>query len=110
MNVAYIFESPRAFDILATMIVPQLEENRHGATVAGMFFMFDNTYLIAKNNPLGQQINELAEKSGMLIMGCDQCCYQRNIAGNLISKASIGCFPDLYGALCNADIDQVITL
>ena len=111
MKVAYIFESSRAFDILATMIVPQLEDNHHGATVVGMFFMFDNTYIIEKNNPLGQRINALAEKLGMLVMGCDQCCYQRNIADSLISKAGIGCFPDLYGALgqCGG-VDQAITL
>jgi len=109
MKVAYIFESPRSFDILATMIIPQLEENRHGATVVGMFFMFDNTYLIAKWNPLGQRINALAEK-GMLVMGCDQCCYQRNIADSLIPKAGIGCFPDLYAALGKVGVDQAITL
>jgi len=111
VKVAYIFESPRSFDILAMMIVPQLEDNRHGANVVGMFFMFDNTLLIEKNNPLGQRINALAEKTGMMVMGCDQCCYQRNIADSLVSKAGIGCFPDLYSALGSVGgVDQAITL
>jgi hypothetical protein len=75
-----------------------------------MFFFFDNTYLIAKWNPLGQRINDIAEKTGMLVMGCDQCCYQRNIADSLIPRAGIGCFPDLYAALGKVGVDQAITL
>ena len=46
----------------------------------------------------------------MLLMGCDQCCYQRSIADRLIEGIPIGCFPDLYGALSGAKVDQVITL
>ena len=46
MKVAYIFESSNAHRILDTMIAPQLEENRHGVDVVGMFFFFDNTFLI----------------------------------------------------------------
>jgi hypothetical protein len=46
----------------------------------------------------------------MLLMGCDQCCYQRAIADKLIEGIPIGCFPDLYQALGGAKIDQVITL
>jgi hypothetical protein len=46
----------------------------------------------------------------MLLMGCDQCCYQRAIADRLIEGIPIGCFPDLYKALASAKIDQVITL
>jgi hypothetical protein len=52
----------------------------------------------------------VARKSGMLLMGCDQCCYQRAIADKLIEGIPIGCFPDLYQALGGAKIDQVITL
>ncbi len=36
MNVAYVFSTPNASFILEKMIVPQLEEGRHGATVVGM--------------------------------------------------------------------------
>jgi hypothetical protein len=46
----------------------------------------------------------------MLLMGCDQCCYQRSIADKLIEGVPIGCFPDLYKALSGATVDQVITL
>jgi hypothetical protein len=111
MKVAYIFQSDRVSDILTHMIIPQLEENRHGADVVGMFFFFDNNYLITKGNPLGERINTIAEKAKMLIMGCDLCCYKRDIADKLISQARIGCFPDLYAAIEKAGgLDQVITL
>ena len=42
MKVAYLLESEHAREILETMIIPQLEEDRHGAEVAGMMFFFDN--------------------------------------------------------------------
>ncbi len=110
MNVAYVFTTPGASFILEKMIVPQLEEGRHGAGVVGMFFFFDNNYLLTRGNPTGERLQGIAKKSGMLLMGCDQCCYQRNIADRLLEGIPIGCFPDLYQALSGAKVDQVITL
>jgi sulfur relay (sulfurtransferase) complex TusBCD TusD component (DsrE family) len=92
------------------MIVPQLEEDRHGVNVAGMFFFVDNNYLLMRDNPTGERLAAIAKKTGMLLMGCDQCCYQRGIADKLIEGVPIGCFPNLYTALAGAKIDQVITL
>jgi hypothetical protein len=110
VNVAYVFSTPNASYILEKMIVPQLEEGRHGANVAGMFFFVDNCYLLVRGNPTGERLAAIARKSGMLLMGCDQCCYQRNIADRLVEGIPIGCFPDLYAALGGAAVDQVITL
>jgi len=110
VNVAYVFSTPNASFILEKMIAPQLEEGRHGATVVGMFFFFDNTYLLVHGNPTGERLARLSRKSGMLLMGCDQCCYQRAIADKLIEGIPIGCFPDLYKALSGVKLDQVITL
>ena len=110
MNVAYVFSTPNASYILEKMIVPQLEEGRHGATVVGMFFFVDNNYLLVRGNPTGERLAALSRASGLLLMGCDQCCYQRNIADRLIEGIPIGCFPDLYKALAGARVDQVITL
>jgi hypothetical protein len=110
MNVAYVFSTPNASYILEKMIVPQLEEDRHGVNVVGMFFFVDNNYLLVRGNPTGERLAQLSRKSGMLLMGCDQCCYQRNIADRLIEGIPIGCFPDLYQALSGAKVDQVITL
>ncbi|HTT71200.1 MAG TPA: SaoD/DsrE family protein [Anaeromyxobacteraceae bacterium] len=110
MNVAYVFSTPNASFILEKMIVPQLEEERHGARVVGMFFFVDNNYLLVRGNPTGERLARVARKTGMLLMGCDQCCYQREIADKLIEGVPIGCFPDLYQALSGARVDQVITL
>lgn len=110
MNVAYVFSTPNSSYILEKMIVPQLEEGRHGVNVVGMFFFVDNNYLLMKGNPTGERLAKIAQKSGMMLMGCDQCCYQRNIADKLIEGIPIGCFPNLYGALAGAKVDQVITL
>ena len=110
MKVAYVFSTPNASFILEKMIVPQLEEGRHGAEVAGMFFFFDNNYLLTRGNPTGERLVGLSRKTGMLLMGCDQCCYQRAIADKLVEGIPIGCFPDLYQALAGAKVDQVITL
>jgi hypothetical protein len=110
VNVAYVFSTSNASFILEKMIVPQLEEGRHGATVVGMFFFVDNNYLLVKGNPTGERLAALSRDTGILLMGCDQCCYQRSIADKIIDGIPIGCFPDLYQALSGAKVDQVITL
>jgi hypothetical protein len=110
VKVAYIFATSNASYILNRMIIPQLEEDRHGVEVAGMFFFVDNNFLLMRGNPIGERLAAVARKKGMLLMGCDQCVYERNIADRLIEGVPIGCFPDLYKALAPAKVDQVITL
>jgi len=110
LRVAYIFQSSNSSMILNSMVLPQLEERRHGADVIGMFFMFDNTYLLQKNNPTAERIISISKKYHTVLMGCDQCCYQRNIADKLMPEVQIGCFPDLYKSLGQTTIDQIITL
>ncbi len=48
MKVAYIFATSRhsVSYVLAKMIHPQLEQDRHGAEVAGMFIFEDNNYVL----------------------------------------------------------------
>ncbi|TFH87158.1 sulfur reduction protein DsrE [Billgrantia azerbaijanica] len=112
MKVAYLFATQRhnVSYVLARMILPQLEENRHGAEVVGMFFFEDNNYVLVAGNPIGERLRAVAEMNGMLLMGCDQCCYEREIADQLMPGVPIGCFPDLYAALGGNPPDQVITL
>lgn len=111
MTVAYVFSTPGSHKILSTMIVPQLEENRHGVNVAGMFFFFDNTFMLVKGNAVGERLKKLLASGKLqLLMACDQCAYEREIDKNLVEGARIGCFPDLYAALAPAKVDQVITL
>ena len=112
MKVAYIFatQGHTVSYKLGRMILPQLEEGRHGVDVVGMFFFEDNCYALMKGNPIGERLRGGSKKSGMLLMGCDQCCYERDIADKLIDGVPIGCFPDLYKALSGNMPDQVITL
>jgi sulfur relay (sulfurtransferase) complex TusBCD TusD component (DsrE family) len=110
MKVAYIFSSTSSQKILNTMILPQLEENRHGPEVVGMFFFMDNTYFLLDDTESGRRLQELHEKTGMVIMGCDQCVIERGIENKLVVGAIIGCFPKLYGLLAGVGVDQVITL
>ena len=110
MRVAYIFQSVYAREILENMIIPQLEEGNHGAEVAGMMFFFDNTYMLHQDSDIAKRLTTISEKTGLLLMACDRCCYQREIDDKLIFPAGIGCFPNLYAALGGANIDQVITL
>jgi hypothetical protein len=112
MKVAYIFSSQghTVSYKLGKMILPQLEEGRHGAEVVGMFFFEDNNYVLVKGDPLGERLAKVAREQGILLMGCDQCCYEREIDDKLIDGAGIGCFPNLYEALAGSPPDQVITL
>ena len=110
MKVAYIFNSTNTHKILDKMIIPQLETDSHVAEVAGMFFFMDNTLFLSKGNPIGERLSKIREKTGMILMACDQCSIERGIQDNLVDGATIGCFPNLYTCLGSAGIDQVITL
>ena len=110
MKVSYIFSTNNAHTILSNMIVPQLEEERHGVDVVGMFFFFDNTFLLVRGNDIGERLSKIAKTTGMLLMGCDRCTIERKIDNDLVDGALIGCFPDLYKALGEVGCDQSITL
>jgi sulfur relay (sulfurtransferase) complex TusBCD TusD component (DsrE family) len=122
MKVAYVFSTSghTASYKLGKMILPQLEEDRHGAEVVGMFFFDDNTYVLREGNPLGRRLAEVAGRKNILLMLCDQCASERDLAepdgkGGFRPKDThegvrVGCFPDLYAALAGNPPDQVITI
>ena len=56
MKVAYLFESEHAREILENMIIPQLEEDRHGVEVAGMMFFFDNAYMLVEGSDIAARL------------------------------------------------------
>ena len=58
MKVAYLFESEHAREILENMIIPQLEEDRHGVEVAGMMFFFDNAYMLVEGSDIAARLQE----------------------------------------------------
>lgn len=112
MKVAYIF-STQGHSVsykLGQMILPQLENDAHGVEVVGMFFFEDNCYVLQEGNPIGERLAAVAKSNGMLLMGCDKCCIEREIDDKLVEGAVIGCFPNLYSALSGNMPDQVITL
>lgn len=112
MKVAYIF-STQGHTVsykLGKMILPQIEKGAHGVQVVGMFFFEDNNYVLVKGDPIGERLAKVANAQGILLMGCDQCCYEREIDKRLVDSAVIGCFPNLYAALAGNPPDQVITL
>ena len=86
MKVAYVFSTSwhTASYKLGRMILPQLEEGRHGVEVIGMFFFDDNTYLLRRGDPTGERVGQVARDHGMLLMLCDQCASERGLAGCLI--------------------------
>jgi hypothetical protein len=92
------------------MILPQLEEQSHGPEVVGMFFFEDNNYVLVQGDPIGERLAKVAKEQNIMLMGCDQCCWEREIDGKLVDRATIRCFPNLYEALAGNMPDQVITL
>ncbi len=121
MKVAYIFSTSghTASYKLGRMILPQLEDDRHGAEVVGMFFFDDNTYLLRQGDPFGERLAKVAAERGMLLMLCDQCANERGLAEavdggyrptNAVAGVRVGCFPDLYAALGGVPDLQVISL
>lgn len=121
MKVAYVFSTSgnTASYKLGRMILPQLEEGRHGVEVVGMMFFDDNTYALRSGDPMGERLAKVAKEQGILLMLCDQCAVERGLAqgeaGNYTPKGTVegvavGCFPDLYGALAGNPPDHIITL
>jgi sulfur relay (sulfurtransferase) complex TusBCD TusD component (DsrE family) len=121
MKVAYVFSTSghTASYKLGRMILPQLEQGVHGVEVVGMFFFDDNCYVLRAGDPVGERLGRVAAEQGMMLMLCDQCALERGLAEGEIGSAqatgtvagvSVGCFPDLYGALAGNPPDQVITL
>jgi len=121
MKIAYVFSTSghTASYKLGKMILPQLEAGTHGADVVGMFFFDDNTYVLRAGDPLGERLGAVAREKGMLLMLCDRCALERELAEGAPGSANpcgtvdgveVGCFPDLYAALAASPPDQVITL
>jgi hypothetical protein len=121
MKIAYLFTNSghTASYELGKMILPQLEEGRHGVDVVGMFFFDDNNYVLRKGDPIGERLAKVAKDRGMLLMMCDQCALERGLAqgepGNctasgVVEGVQVGCFPDPYAALSGNPPDQVISL
>jgi sulfur relay (sulfurtransferase) complex TusBCD TusD component (DsrE family) len=121
MKVAYVFSTSghTASYKLGKMILPQLESGSHGVDVVGMFFFDDNNYVLRKGDPIGERLSKVAKDNGMMLMMCDQCALERQLAegeaGNctpsgVVDGVTVGCFPDLYAALSGNPPDQVITL
>jgi len=136
MKVAYVFSTSghTASYKLGKMILPQLEGTSpygngngngngngsgHGAEVVGMFFFDDNTFILREGDPIGQRLSKVAKEKNILLMMCDQCALERQLAtGEIggakpqgtVSGVSVGCFPDLYAALEKNPPDQVISI
>jgi hypothetical protein len=125
MKIAYLFATNMSTTFkLSTMILPQLEQDIHGADIIGMMFFDDNIYALRKGDPVGERLSIVAKEKNILLMVCDQCAVRRNLAegtfeqcgtGEVVAKGFVdgvvaGCFPQLYGALGGNPPDQVITL
>ncbi len=121
MRIAYVLATSghNVSYKIASMILPQLEQDRHGADVAGIFFFDDNPYALRAGDPIGERLGKVARENGMLLMLCDQCALERGLAEGVpgdarpvstVAGVTVGCFPDLYAALGPAAPDHVITL
>lgn len=121
MRIAYVFATSghNVSYKLQHMILPQLEAGEHGADVVGMFFFDDNTFPLRAGDPLGERLGRVARDKNILLMMCDQCALERNLATGVpgdatpdgaVEGVTVGCFPDLYKALATSPPDQVITL
>lgn len=45
-----------------------------------MFFFDDNTFVLRQGDPIGERLARVAQEKGMLLMMCDMCALERNLA------------------------------
>ena len=98
----------------------------------GIFFFDDNNYILRDDDPVGARLAKVAADQGILLMMCDMCALERNLAegeprwcdasghgrsepgecrvSGTVDGVQVGCFPDLYGALAGNPPDHIITL
>jgi hypothetical protein len=68
MKVAYVFAMPRSASYkLAQMILPQLDAGTHGVDVVGMFFFDDNTFVLRKDDPIGERLSNGSKRKGYVV-------------------------------------------
>jgi hypothetical protein len=104
VKVAYLFTTSghTASYKLGKMILPQLEEDRHGVEVVGMFFFDDNNDIHRTGDPVGERLATVAKEKQILLMMCDQCVLDRGpatgepgaceVTGG-VDGVQFGCFP-----------------
>ena len=64
MKVAYIFRNDMSATFqLASMILPQLEQENHGVEVAGIIFFDDNVCSLRAGNETGQRVSSVGKKT-----------------------------------------------
>ena len=71
MKVAYIF-STQGHSVsykLGKMILPQIEDDKHGVEVVGMFFFEDNAYVLQNGNPIGERLAKVAKRKRRVVNG-----------------------------------------
>lgn len=129
-----MLNTPRAASYkVQQMILPQPEAGTHGVEVVGIFFLDYNSYVLREGDPIGERLAAIAKKTGLLLLACDACALERNLAEgeprwcdpttgagrteaaectpeDMVEGATVGCFPDLHGALAGNMPDQVISL
>ena len=125
MKVAYGFATDMAATFkLAAMILPQLEDGSHGASVAGMFLFDDNLLCLRERDPVGERLARVAKDQNIPLMIRDQYAARRNAAdgarkqcgkGDVKAKGSVagvqaGCFPCSTRRSDPTPPDFVITL
>ena len=66
MKVAYIFRNDMSATFqLATMILPQLEQDNHGVEVVGMMFFDDNVYSLSAENEIGKRLSVVSNRKNI---------------------------------------------
>ena len=68
MKVAYIFRNNMASTFqLASMILPQLEQDGHGVEVVGMMFFDDNLYVLRQEDAIGSDSRKLQKRKAFYL-------------------------------------------
>jgi hypothetical protein len=107
-------------------------DGTHRVSVVGMFFFDDNCFVLRRGDPVGERLAQVAKAQNILVMMCDMCALERNLAEgqarwcdasgkglptprdcrvkDTVEGVTVGCFPDLYEALGGNPPDLVISL
>jgi intracellular sulfur oxidation DsrE/DsrF family protein len=108
VTVAYFITGQQTKEIVERCLLRSLEDNRHGAKIAVMFFGGDAVRYLAAKSLTAERLSKLAKRSEFHLLACECACKRRKLDRRLYAGVKLGHLSHLYRLAAKAD--HIVTL